>query len=78
MELAKKAVASAGKDEFWKFADALACAYAEVGDFELAVAEQQKAIKLLKAKKSPDEDELKKAEARLKLYREKKPYRDEE
>lgn len=56
----------------------LAAAYAESGDFELAVAEQRKAIELLKAEKNPDPDDLKKAEARLQLYRDKKPYRDEE
>lgn len=78
VDMAKKAVSKAGKDEYWGYADVLAMAYAEAGDFELAVAEQRKALDLLKAEKYQDKDDLKKVEARLKLYREKKPYRDEE
>lgn len=54
----------------------MACA--EAGDFELAVTEQRKAIGMLKAEKFADKDDIKKAEARLELYRAKKPYRDEE
>jgi tetratricopeptide (TPR) repeat protein len=50
--------------------DTLAAAYAEAGDFERAVEWQEKAIKLL-----PD-DFKKRAEERLKLYRDKKAYRD--
>jgi hypothetical protein len=45
---------------------------------DVAVAEQRKAIEMLKAEKTPDAEDLKKAEARLELYRAKKPYRDEE
>ncbi|MGL6076039.1 MAG: tetratricopeptide repeat protein [Fimbriiglobus sp.] len=77
VELAKKAVEKAGKDTDWQYADALAMAYAEASDFELAVAEQRKAIEMLKAEKAPDVEDLKQAEARLELYRAKKPYRDE-
>jgi tetratricopeptide (TPR) repeat protein len=75
--LAKKAIEKAGKDADWEYSDALAMAYAEASDFELAVAEQRKAIELLKAEKLPDKDDIKKAEERLELYRAKKPYRDE-
>jgi tetratricopeptide (TPR) repeat protein len=64
-------------DRFYGYHDTLAAAYAEAGDFELAVKTQQKAIEMLKADKSADKDDLKKAEARLQLYRDKKPYRDE-
>ena len=48
-------------------------AVTEAGDFELAVAEQQKAL----ADKSLAGDDRKQMEARLDLYRMKKPYRDE-
>jgi tetratricopeptide (TPR) repeat protein len=74
VELAKKAVAQSGKSVSWTYRDTLAAAYAEAGDFEKAVAEQQKALE----DKTPDKDEKKKMEARLELYKMKKPYRDEE
>ncbi len=41
-------------------------------------AEQPKPTETLTAVKASDQDDLKKAEARLELYRAKKPYRDEE
>ncbi len=79
----KKAVGHAKRQvevnaAWWGSYDTLAAAYAETGEFELAVADQRKAVEMLKADKSADKDELKKAEARLELYRAKKPYRDEE
>jgi hypothetical protein len=58
----------------WKEAndlDTLAVAYAEAGDFTKAVEWQEKANKLY----SHAEDR-KKGEDRLKLYKDKKPYRD--
>ena len=58
----------------WKFAvfiDALAAAYAEAGDFEAAVKWQTKANGLYAAAGARA-----KGEERLKLYREKKPYRE--
>jgi tetratricopeptide (TPR) repeat protein len=76
--LAKKAIEKAGKAADWGYSDAMAMAYAEAGDFEQAVAEQRKAIEMLKGEKNPDKDDLKKAEARLELYKAKRPYRDEE
>lgn len=74
VELAKKVIAV---DSSWHCFDTLAAAYAENGDFELAVTEQRKAIEKLKVENPPDAEELKKAEARLALYLAKKPYRDE-
>lgn len=78
VELAKKGIEKAGKDTGWEYFDVLAMAYAEVGDFELAVSEQRKAVEMLKTEKYLDPEDLKKAEARLELYRTNKPYRDEE
>jgi WD40 repeat protein/Flp pilus assembly protein TadD len=57
----------------WKHAsnvDTLAAAYAEHGEFDKAVRWQEEAIKL-----SPDGDQKKRAEERLRLYKEKKPFR---
>ena len=53
--------------------DTLAAAYAEAGDFDAAVKWQTKANALFS-----DAETRTKGEARLKLYQEKKPYRDEE
>jgi tetratricopeptide (TPR) repeat protein len=50
--------------------DTLAAAYAEVGNFDKAVEWQEKANKLY-----ADPEEKKKGEERLKLYKDKKPYR---
>ena len=71
----KKAVESAGKAcelGEWKNAyqvDTLAAAYAEAGDFETAVKWQLKANALYS-----DAKDRENAEARLKLYRDKKPF----
>ena len=72
LEAAKKAVDMI-KYRDGRFLDTLAAAYAETGDFDKAIETQQKAI---------DDPELMKddgegARKRLKLYREKKPFRDE-
>jgi len=72
--LAKKAIEMKGKDADWNHFAALAAAYAETGDFELAIVEQRKALD----DKSLDKDDKAKMEKRLELYRAKKPYRDEE
>lgn len=71
VEYAKKAVKLS---DTWEYRDTLAAAYAENGEFELAVAEQKKALK----DTSIDKDNRKKMEARLELYKAKKPYRDDE
>jgi tetratricopeptide (TPR) repeat protein len=72
----KKAVESATRAcelSEWKeanYLDTLAAAYAEAGDFDNAVECQEKADKLF-----TDAEVTKKAEERLKLYKDKKPYR---
>jgi hypothetical protein len=55
------------------YVETLAAAYAEAGDFDAAVKWQIKAVAMF-----TDADSRTKGEARLKLYREKKPYRDGE
>jgi tetratricopeptide (TPR) repeat protein len=73
----KKAVDSALKVcemSKWKAAThlgTLAAAYAESGEFDKAVEHQEKANKLY-----TDDGDKKKGEARIKLYKDKKPYRD--
>ena len=60
----------------WKDANmlaTLAAAYAEVGDFDKSVEWQEKANKLY-----TDADDRRKGEERIKLYKEKKPYRDKD
>ena len=60
----------------WKNAndlDTLAAAYAEVGEFDEAVEWQEKAIQL-----TTDAERKQKHQDRLKLYKEKKPYRETE
>ncbi len=73
VEMAKSAIEKAGKDADWEYSATLAAAYAEAGDFELAVSEQRKALD----DKHIDATDKKEQEARLILYRAKKPYRDE-
>ncbi len=60
----------------WKDANmlaTLAAAYAEVGEFDKAVEWEEKAIQLY-----ANADDRKKGEERLKLYKDKKPYRETE
>jgi len=60
----------------WKDADCLgtlAAAWAEAGDFDAAVKRQEKALGL---PAKDDEPKRKDFEARLTLYRAKKPYRE--
>lgn len=59
-------------EEITSYLSTLAAAYAELGDFVKAVEWQEKMTKLL-----TDEKIKERAENTLKLYREKKPYRDE-
>ncbi len=73
VELAKLAIEKAGQDADWGYSATLAAAYAEAGDFDLAVTEQRKVLD----DKQIDATDKKEQEARLALYREKKPYRDE-
>lgn len=73
VEMAKLAIEKAGKGVDWEYFATLAAAYAEVGDFDLALTEQRKALD----DKHLDATDKKEQEARLALYRAKKPYRDE-
>jgi len=72
LESAKKAVEMI-KYRDGRFLDTLAAAYAETGNFDKAIETQQKALD------DPDfmRDDGEGARKRLKLYREKKPFRDE-
>jgi tetratricopeptide (TPR) repeat protein len=72
VEVAKKAVEML-KYRDGRYLDTLAAAHAEAGEFDKAVEVQQKAID------DPDfmKDDGDGARKRLKLYREKKPFRDE-
>jgi tetratricopeptide (TPR) repeat protein len=74
VELAKKAIELAGRDADWEYHSTLAAAYAEANQFDKAVAEQTKELE----NKSLDREDRAKMEQRLKLYRDKQPYRDME
>jgi hypothetical protein len=74
VELAKKALELAGRDADREYRAALAAACAEAGQFDKAVAEQTRALE----DRSLDREDRVKMEQRLKLYRDKKPYRDQE
>ena len=71
--MAKLAIEKSGKNAKWVYFRTLAAAYVEVGDFELAMTEQRKVLD----DKQIDATDKKEQEARLALYRAKKPYRDE-
>jgi tetratricopeptide (TPR) repeat protein len=78
-EKARDAAKKANELADWKngsFLDTLAAAYAELGQFDDAVKYQEKAFTDPYFVK--DKDTANEARARLRLYREKKPYRDEE
>ena len=74
LDLAKTAIALADKDADREYFASWAGACAEVGDFERAVTEQNKALEDRFLRKEHRE----KMEKRLALYKEKKPYRDED
>jgi tetratricopeptide (TPR) repeat protein len=73
LELAKQAH-ELDKADPWTMA-ALSVAYAEIGDFEQAMQWQKKALE--DKEYAADAEEKAKAEKRLKLYEQKKPYGDE-
>ena len=66
---------SGGKN--WKHVDTLAAAYAECGDFDKAKEWQAKAIELAKTGKAATDKDKTEAAARLELYKQGKPYREE-
>ena len=72
--MAKQALDRAGKDTNGEYEAALAAAYAETGDFDLAIAEQKKVL----ADTSLDKQDRERMEKRLALYQNKKPYRMED
>ncbi len=74
VQLAQKALELAGRIVDWEYRAALAAAYAETGQFDKAVTEQTRAVE----DKSLDREDRARMEQRLKLYRDKKPYRDQE
>jgi|SRR5579864_1203929 len=75
LELAKKALElRRGDANDWQYQAALAAAYAETGEFEQAEAAQRKAL----VDNSLDAEDRAKMKKRLELYRQKKPYRDED
>ena len=72
--MAQKALELAGRDADREYHAVLAAAYAEAGQFDKAVAEQTRVLE----DKSLDREDRAKMQQRLKLYRDKKPYRDQE
>jgi tetratricopeptide (TPR) repeat protein len=74
VSLAQKAIELAGTDADWYFSGTLAAAYAETGDFHRAVAEQEKVL----SNKDLDGEDRAKAEKQLALYRDRKPFRDDD
>jgi tetratricopeptide (TPR) repeat protein len=74
LEYAKKALEMDAQS--YSVRKSVAAAYAEVGDFDLAVTSQSKLVEMMANEKKSSADELKKAEAILELYKSKKPYRD--
>ena len=71
VELALEAMKLAGVDAYWGHHAALAAAYAETGDFDQAVASQEKGL----ADTSLDEEDRANMQSRLELYQSKKPFR---
>lgn len=76
VELAKKAD-ELSRGAHWPTVGTLAAAYAESGDFEQALVAQKRAVDLASKSQPVDENEVNDLKARLKLFEEKKPYRDE-
>jgi tetratricopeptide (TPR) repeat protein len=74
VKLATKATVLLSKN--WDHLDTLAAAFAEAGSFERAVGAQQEAINRLKAQRSPDPRLLDDFNRRLKLFQDRKPYRE--
>lgn len=60
-----------------EYLEVFAAAYAEGGEYELAVEKQTEVVKRLKANKRTPAAEVKRAEAALNLYKKDKPLRDE-
>jgi hypothetical protein len=74
VELATKGLDMVGKDADWKYFAALAAAYAELGEWDKAVVEQRKALD----DKSLDSQDRAQMEERMDMYRNQKPYRDQD
>lgn len=69
IDAATKAIAIDGAEDF-RYLDTLAAAYANAGEFDKAIENEEKAIKLA------PEDVVERYQARLALYQENRPYRD--
>jgi len=74
MGLAKQAHELDKENGWWM--RSLSVAYAEVGNFEEAIKWQKKALE--DKEYASDNEEKARAEKRLRLYAQKKPYRDED
>jgi tetratricopeptide (TPR) repeat protein len=72
VEYAEKAATLTERRDY-KVIDTLAAAYAEVGRFEEAIKSEEEAIRLIPVENKEEKAEY---EARLKNYREKKPWRE--
>ena len=73
-EALRLAKAAAQLDDSPSHRDTLAAAYAEAGEFDDAVAEQQRAIQMLR--QAGEYDEIPDYETRLELYENRQPYRE--
>ncbi|MBA4388665.1 MAG: hypothetical protein C0404_11840 [Verrucomicrobia bacterium] len=71
MEISNRVLAQSPDD--WGYRNILAAAYAAAGHFDKAADTQEKSLKIMRDSRCKADD-IKSAEERLKLYREKKPY----
>jgi len=73
-DLTKAQTLSSNKS--WQLYQSLAALYAAEGKFDKAVEANQKSLALLKETSGVKKELIQQSEARLKLYQQKKPYRE--